>query len=115
MSSLATQSITVKILPVTNTKPTRYKAFCQRGSIIASFSGGESHEENATMATRLLLEKFMIEDKNKYGSRFDSNPWRGPWICGINEKGDYVFVNHNKKLVYTRIDTIGGKFLNELE
>lgn len=50
------QSITVKVLPATNTKPTRLKAICQAGSKTVSYSYGGMTQEKQQLATDFATE-----------------------------------------------------------
>jgi len=91
------QAITTKYLPATNFKGSRIKAECERGSITIryphEFSGDEVHIHAADM----LVQKFIKEDKAKYGT--EKNPWSLPRVCGETKSGIrvHVFVTpHNQ-------------------
>ena len=108
---MPSQAIIVRTLQVTNNLPKRFKAECQRGNITVSANSCDEKPENAM---RKLVEKFMIEDLRN-GTPLESNPWRGNWIEGVNMEGDSVFCCQRWKGVYTRIDTINGKFLSDIK
>lgn len=80
------QAIITKILPATNTRPTRIKASCERGSITVSYyhNGAEHGHIDAANA---LIAKFVRQD----GER-SPNPWTTPRVCGQLPSGDYAHV-----------------------
>ena len=82
------QSITTKFIPCTNTKPSRIKATCERGSIIVSYEHALNADENHINACKQLLAKFDTEDVEKWGQCMFSE---GRWHGGATKTG-YVFV-----------------------
>lgn len=92
------QAIETKLIPATNTKPTRIKASCERGSIIVSadaLSGDQANGSESThvKAAQLLVEKFIKEDSKRYGSDPKINPWSAPRVVGGTKEGyAHVFV-----------------------
>lgn len=86
------QAIQTKLIPATNTKPTRVKASCDRGSIVISYphelSGKEIHVYVATQ----LVEKFLTEDRKEYGTPSDRNPWLRRRVVGQLKDGSFVHV-----------------------
>jgi hypothetical protein len=84
------QAITTKYLPVTNFKPSRIKAKCERGSIIVSFDHGLNIAENHKAAADALVNKFVKEDKKRYGT--DKNPWSKKRAMGSFFNGEYAHV-----------------------
>jgi len=84
------QAITTRYIPATDTKPTRIKAECERGSAIVpvDYSGEDQHEK----AKNFLCGKFASEDLKKYGSPVVSNPWIKKTIKGTIKNGDVVHV-----------------------
>lgn len=86
------QAIISKYLPATNTKPSRIKASCERGSIVVShpheLSGDACHEYAATQ----LCARFVAEDAKMYGSNRKTNPWARKRIMGTIPGGDVVHV-----------------------
>lgn len=85
------QAITVKYIGPTNTRGSRLKAICERGSITISYPYDASGDEKYWRAASTLIEKFIGEDTKKYGTPPEENPWRGPWACGASSK-ETVFV-----------------------
>ena len=87
----AVQAITTRVIPATNTKPTRIKAECARGSIIISdFSGvGDAAHR---YAARILCESFEAADTKEYGIPNAGKTWLKPFISGVVKSGDYVHV-----------------------
>ena len=86
------QAITTKVLPATNTKPTRIRATCERGSIIVSadsISGDQMNGSESThvKAAQLLVERFANEDLKEYGSPIESNPWMRQRVVGGTKDG----------------------------
>lgn len=60
------QTITTKVIPCTNTRPTRIKATCDAGSVTLSYNyGGYEHEH----AVRMLCEKLNWDYRNYYGGQ----------------------------------------------
>lgn len=62
------QIIRTKFLPCTNIKPSRIKAWCERGSLTVSWDDAINPAENHAFAVRCLLEKFDAEDTTRYGT-----------------------------------------------
>ena len=86
------QAIETKLIPATNTKPTRIKASCERGSIIVSadsISGDQMNGSESThvRAAQILVDKFIAEDSKKYGSDPQRNPWNAPRVVGGTKAG----------------------------
>lgn len=89
------QAIQTKIIPATNTKPTRIKAWAQRGSLTVSvdrFDGLWTDESTHAGMARLLCEQFCADDAREYGSKPESNPWNRPFVSGCIPSGDWVHV-----------------------
>lgn len=83
------QAIQTKILPATNTKTIRIKAWCERGQVIMSYSYEGSEEEEHRGVIQILLDRFVKEDLDKYGPESKSS-WERPFIMGFkggNEGG----------------------------
>jgi hypothetical protein len=93
------QAIETKLIPCTNTKPTRIKASCERGSIIVSadsLSGDQANGSESThvAAAQLLVNRFLAEDLKEYGSDPERNPWNAPRVVGGTREGyAHVFIN----------------------
>lgn len=86
------QAIVTKYLPATNTKPSRIKAQCERGSITISFDCNLGVEDTHTAAAKALVGKFVAEDAKKYGSHPKENPWNRPFVSGCLPSGNYAHV-----------------------
>lgn len=86
------QAIITKYLPATNTKPSRIKATCARGSIVTGypheFSGDACHE----YAAQRLVSRFLAEDAKEYGTKPEKNPWAKKRILGTLPSGDVCHV-----------------------
>jgi hypothetical protein len=89
------QAILTKVIPCTNTKPTRIKASCARGSLIGTnwpqslaVSDAAAHAHVA----RLLCAKFVAEDLKQYGAPQTLNPWGGKFVTGCLPSGDFAHV-----------------------
>lgn len=85
------QAITVKYIGPTNTRGSRLKAICERGSVTIPYPHDASGDDKDWRAASALIEKFISEDAKKYGTPPGENPWRGPWACGASSK-EAVFV-----------------------
>jgi hypothetical protein len=87
------QAIVTKFIPCTNTKPSRIKAFCERGSLTIGYHSQEGNEEEVNIiAAKMLCEKFAEEDAIKYGSSIDKSPWSRPFVSGQIKGGNWVHV-----------------------
>jgi hypothetical protein len=87
------QAILTKYIPATNYKPSRIKAWCERGSITIGYpheaSGGV--EGAHTTAAKALTDKFVAEDLKRWDEAqaphldkhvISDSPWNDPMICG---------------------------------
>lgn len=89
------QAIITKYIPATNTKSSRVKAECERGSIVVSYDSAESEEAAHRWAVNKLVERFAAEDAKRYQSDPISNPWLRKTVCGSLPQGNkysYAFV-----------------------
>lgn len=92
------QAIETKLIPATNTKPTRIKARCERGSIIVSadaLSGDQANGSESThvKAADLLVRRFAEEDLKEYGTPINKNPWMFRRVVGGTKEGyAHVFI-----------------------
>jgi hypothetical protein len=84
------QAIVTKILPATDTKPTRIKAQCARGSI--TICCDSTSETAHRVAVLKLVGNFLTEDAAKYGSDPLTNPWGKPFVTGCLPSGNYCHV-----------------------
>lgn len=105
-----TQAITTKYLGATETKGSRIKATCDRGSITISYPYELSHEDVYIKAANALVQKFVIEDKITYPK---SDPWMNPWakpfVTGSTKNGCvHVFTNDIESEIdfITRVDPL---------
>lgn len=86
------QAIITKYLPATNTKPSRIKATCARGSITRSYPHDFSGDSCHAFVANLLVEKFVAEDAKEYGTKPEKNPWAKARILGTLPNGDVCHV-----------------------
>ena len=86
------QAITVKYIGPTNTKGSRFKAFCQRGSKTIDYPHEGSHAERHWKAASALIQTFLEQDEKKYKTIINENPWAGPWALGYISGDVAVFV-----------------------
>jgi len=91
------QAIITRVIPATDTKPTRIKACCARGKVIVSadsVAGDEVFNSEGThrRAAYILLRRFWTEDKAQYGTPENLNPWAKPFSTGCLPSGDFVHV-----------------------
>ena len=91
----ARQAIVTRYLGPTNTRPSRIRASCDRGSITIPMPmeciGADAH----AVAVRALLAKFHKEDAPDVDFRFRSWPSFDRWVCGgmpQASKDAYVWV-----------------------
>lgn len=84
------QAILTKYLCPTNSKGSRIKAVCERGSITVSMNYELSGDACHVAAVDALVAKFIEEDKARYGS--GKNPWSAPRVVGQLPSGDYAHV-----------------------
>ena len=79
-----------KYLPATNTRGSRIKAICERGSITISYPQELSGYACHVAAVDALVARFAKEDAAKYGT--ERNPWSKPRVYGTLPNGDVVHV-----------------------
>jgi hypothetical protein len=87
------QAIHSKYLPATNTRGSRIKATCERGSITIPYpyelSGDECHRE----AVRKLVAKFIAEDQDDGICKDPSqNIWARQFVTGCLPDGSFAHV-----------------------
>ena len=96
------QTIQTKVLPATNTKPTRILVKCARGKMFfgvgqspLSISSAELHRE----AAQALIARFVKDDAAKYGTH--RNPWQSAFVTGALPDGSFahVFSDHCNNVV----------------
>lgn len=86
------QAIISKFLPPTNTRPSRIKATCERGSITITYPHEFSGDACHAYAANLLCERFIAEDVRRYGSDPRANSWSRKRVLGTIPGGDVVHV-----------------------
>ena len=84
------QAIETKYIPATNTRGSRIKAECERGSITIDYPHELSGDAVHIAAADALVAKFVKEDAERYGT--DRNPWSKPRVCGGLKNGHYAHV-----------------------
>lgn len=84
------QAILTKYLCATNTRGSRIKASCERGSVTISYPDELSGDAVHIAAKDALVAKFVKEDAARYGS--ERNPWSKPTVCGWLSSGEAVHV-----------------------
>jgi hypothetical protein len=86
------QAIHSKHLPATNSRGSRIKATCERGSITIPYphdlSGDKCHRE----AVHQLVARFCAEDFKSYGTPIESNPWNRFFATGSLPDGTFAHV-----------------------
>ena len=91
------QAIVTKLIPATATKPTRFKASCGRGSRIFdadTYAGDDIYNCDRThrRVALSLINRFLDEDAEKYGSNRQENPWAGHFVTGCLPDGSFAHV-----------------------
>lgn len=76
------QAIQTKYLPATNSRGSRIKASCERGSIQIPYPDELNVEPAHRAAVDALIAKFAKEDAEIYGTPADKNPWTRPYVTG---------------------------------
>lgn len=84
------QAIITKYLPATNTKPTRIKATCARGSL--TLCEDSSQEDAHRWVAVKLTKRFLELDEKEYGTDPKKNPWARPFVSGCLPSGEYAHV-----------------------
>lgn len=87
------QAITTKYLPATNTKCSRIKAICERGSVTIPFDYSGDTENAHRLSVKALVAKFVAEDSGNPNLFRERNPWSRPFVSGQTyNDGPYVHV-----------------------
>lgn len=86
------QAIVTRYVPATNSRDSRMKAKCARGSVMISYDYGANDEEAHKAAASALVAKFCKEDSAKYGTPIDGNPWNRKRVIGSLPSGETVHV-----------------------
>ncbi len=87
------QAILTKILPTTASLPTRIKAECSAGSLVATLAhlNGTDAEKHQAVA-RGLCVKLAGEARQRAGNSNAGKEWLSPMVCGQLPNGDYCHV-----------------------
>ncbi len=88
------QAIQSRYLPATNTKPSRIKAWCERGSLTLPYPHEYDTSAAHNFVARELLLKFVNEDAKRptNPTPINHNPWAKPFSSGRLPNGDYAHV-----------------------
>jgi hypothetical protein len=86
------QAIQTKYISATNTRGSRIRAKCARGSITVSWSYDLTEEANHVEAVRVLTDRFVREDAKNYGTPVLENPWNKEFVTGCLPDGNYAHV-----------------------
>lgn len=81
------QAIETRYLSATNTRSSRIKASCDRGSIVVEWDYDLDVTENHIRAAKRLCAKFADQDKKEYGTPLNENPWSCHFVTGGTNKG----------------------------
>lgn len=87
------QAILTKYIPCTNTRGSRIKASCERGSCFIPYPHHVNSEEGHKLAAQALVDRFVAEDVARYGT--NKNPWSRARVSGGLPDGTtaHVFVD----------------------
>jgi len=86
------QAILTKYLPATNSRGSRVKATCERGSIAIPFPHETDIEGAHVAAADALVSKFIEEDAKEYKTPRAKKPWGKQRACGGLPGGGYCHV-----------------------
>jgi hypothetical protein len=85
------QSIQTKYLPATNTRGSRIKAKCARGSVVIPFPHELTGDEVHRAAVHALVNRFLEEDEAK-GTPRETNFWYSDFVSGSLPDGSMAHV-----------------------
>ena len=89
------QAIQTKVIPATNTRPTRIKAWCARGSLYYStphLKCAVNSDEAHILASNALVARFIQDDLANYGTPPANNPWSLKRVVGTLPDGSKAHV-----------------------
>lgn len=86
------QAIHSNYIPATNTRGSRIKATCERGSITIDYPHEKSGDEVHREAVRQLLERFVSEDWTERATPPSQNPWKREFATGSLPNGTVAHV-----------------------
>lgn len=76
------QAIITKYLPAANTRGSRIKASCERGSKTIPYPHELSGDDCHIAAAKALVACFVADDVDLYGTPPEKNPWSRPFVSG---------------------------------
>lgn len=85
------QAIHTKFIPPTNTRCSRIKARCDRGSIMVPYNT-QGDTDPHRYAVECLIAKFCDEDEKRDGTPKNENPWARAFISGELPDGTQTHV-----------------------
>ena len=85
------QSIQTKFLPATESKGSRIKAKCARGSITIPLDYGLSGDDIHRAAVLALVTRFLDEDSSK-GTPRETNFWNRSFVSGSLPDGSMAHI-----------------------
>ena len=86
------QAILVRYLGPTNSRGSRFKASCDRGSVTIPYPYAAHRSDAPRQAAQALVDRFLAEDA-KTGTPPEQNPWGRPMVSGgLPNNGGTVFV-----------------------
>ena len=90
------QAIQTKFIPATNTRGSRIKATCARGSAQFAYPHELNQSDVHQWAAKELCKRFAAQDVKQYGTPMEKNPWIWPTVCGGLKDGTevHVFLPH---------------------
>lgn len=86
------QAIVTKYVCPTNTKGSRVKATCQRGSKIIHWDDAVNADINHIRACEALCDAFATEDVATYGGSHHQSVWSKAKVSGVLPSGEHVHV-----------------------
>jgi len=90
---MITQAIVTRYVSPTNTRGSRMKAECNRGSITIPFPQECSYEMANVAAAQALCDKFIAEDARDFGSASATgNFYSRKRVCGVLPNSEYAHV-----------------------
>ena len=103
------ETIVTKYLPATNTRGSRIKASCKRGSCTIPYPYELSGDDLHNAAAQALVDRFVAEDNIVEG-----NYWARPRIVasnGVSGERVHIFISEETTLVWDRsrpVETLAG-------
>lgn len=89
------QAILTRYFGPTNSRGSRIKASCERGSITIPYDDTHGADAAHIAAAQALVDKFTREDAQRYATRPHSNPWLRRRVMGALDRGMvHVFLDN---------------------